>query len=246
MRIAPKSRVLSTPGICHCFKVVVYYYWFHFFIIFNKKMKYIDIENSLVKLKPVFTAKDIQLAGFKVFPYQLNRWVKADYIQRLAAGHYVFSRSVVSPEHIANQLRQPSYVSLEYALYWHGFTVDIPFHITSVTTKTTRTIMAGPSAYSYLHVKPALFCGFTAIELGTANEVGKRFYIATPEKALVDLLYLRPNAFKNNNQFTEARFHEEELKAKLDWRGVFAISQIYNNKSLRKRLEQFKEYIFSC
>lgn len=209
-------------------------------------MKYIDIENALFKLKPVFTVKDIKLAGFKIFPYQLTNWSKAGYIKKLAAGRYLFSRAEATPEFIANQLRQPSYISLEYALYWHGFTVDIPFHITSVTTKGTMALAVGPSAYTYLHVKPELFVGYVIKMLGDKSAVGRRFYIATPEKALADLFYLRPSAFKSQDQFREARFHEEELKARLDWRGLFAIARLYKNKSLQKRLEDFKEYIYSC
>ncbi|MFH1946896.1 MAG: hypothetical protein ABIJ23_01930 [Candidatus Magasanikbacteria bacterium] len=207
-------------------------------------MKYIDLENGLMKLKPVFTAKDIKLAGFKVFPYQLNQWTKAGYIKKLMAGYYVFSRVDVIPEFIANQLRQPSYISLEYALYIHNLIVDIPFHITSVTSKNTRKTLVGDMVFFYHHIKPEFFNGFFVKESVNNKEVGRSFYLASPEKALVDLFYLKPNAFKNDNQFSEARFHEEDIK-KIDWRGVFEIAKLFNNKSLEKRLENFKNYIFS-
>ena len=80
---------------------------------------------------------------------------------------------------------------------------------------------------------------------GNKEDVGSRFYIATPEKALVDLFYLKPNSLKNVDDFKEARFHEEEMKKKFDWRGVFTLASLYKNKSLEKRLHNFKDYIFS-
>lgn len=219
---------------------------FLFFIIFNKEMKYFDIENSLIKLKPIFSVKDIELAGFKVFPYQLSKWVKDGYIKRLGAGLYLFSKAEVAFEFMANRLREPSYISLEYALYYYNLTVDIAFHVTSVTTKGTKNIVVGNQTFFYHHIKISVFDGFVVHQLGNDKNIGRRFYIATPEKALVDLFYFNPNRFKNVNQFREARFHEEEVKKQFDWRGVFNMASLYKNKSLEKRLQDFKDYIFSC
>jgi predicted transcriptional regulator of viral defense system len=207
-------------------------------------MKYLDIENSLIKLKPIFSVKDVELAGFHVFPYQLSRWVKDGYIKRLGGGKYLFSSSTVLPECIANTLCEPSYISLEYALYYYNLTVDISFHITSVTTKGTKNIVVGDKTYFYHHVKPAVFDGFVIEKKDNQEDVGHRFYIATAEKALVDLFYLKPNSFNSADDLSEARFHEEEMRRKLDWRGVFNIASLYKNKRLEKRLQKFKDYIF--
>lgn len=208
-------------------------------------MKYIDIENALIKQKPIFSKKDTELAGFKVFPYLLLQWVKRGYIKRLAGGWYYFSKAEVSSEAIANHLHQPSYISLEYALYYYNLTVDISFHITSVTSKGTRVISADGYNYFYHHVKPEVFTGFVIKQIGDRDEIGKKFYIATPEKALVDLFYLNPNKYKSVDDFKEARFHEEEMKTLIDWRGVFSLALLYQNKALEKRLNNFKNYIFS-
>lgn len=208
-------------------------------------MKYLNIKNSLIKLKPIFSVKDLELAGFRVFPYQLSKWVKDGYIKRLGAGLYLFSEAEISLEFIANNLRQPSYISLEYALYYYNFTVDISFHITSVTTKGTKNIVVGENTFFYHHIKTAVFDGFVKKQVSEKENIGSGFYIATPEKALVDLFYLKPNLFKNTDNFKEARFHEEEMRNKLDWTGVFSLAFLYKNKSLEKRLKNFKDYIFS-
>ena len=146
---------------------------------------------------------------------------------------------------MANRLRAPSYISLEYALYYYNFTVDISFHFTSVTTKGTKKITVGDKTFFYHHVKSAVFDGFVVKESGHNKNVGQRFYMATPEKALVDLFYLKPNSFKNVDDFREARFHEEEMRDKFDWNGVFNLASLYKNKSLADRLQNFKDYIFS-
>jgi predicted transcriptional regulator of viral defense system len=208
-------------------------------------MKYLNIKNSLIKLKPIFSVKDIELAGFKVFPYQLSKWAKDGYIQSLGAGAYLFSEAKVAPEFIANRLRQPSYISLEYALYYYNLTVDISFHVTSVTTKGTKNITIGDKTFFYHHIKPTVFDGFIVKETGSHENAGQRFYIATPEKALADLFYLKPNRLKNADDFREARFHEEEMKNTFDWRGIFNLASLYKNNSLEKRLQNFKDYIFS-
>jgi len=208
-------------------------------------MKYIDIENSLIKLKPIFSNKDIELAGFKVYPYLLSQWVERGYLKRLRAGLYLFSKAEVSAEFIANNLRQPSYISLEYALYYYNLTVDISFHITSVTAKGTKKIIVDDKAFFYQHVKPAVFTGFVMKQIAGKENVGQKFYLATPEKALVDLFYLNPNKYKSISDFKEARFHEAEMKNNLDWRGVFSLALLYKNKALEKRLAVFKDYIFS-
>jgi len=207
-------------------------------------MKYLDIQNSLMELKPIFTVKDIELAGFSVYPYMLSQWVDRGYIKRLGGGKYLFSKSEVLSEYIANHLREPSYVSLESALYYYNLTVDIPFHIISVTSKGTKKSTVGDKVFFYRHIKPEVFTGYVMKQLGTTTEIGKRFYIATPEKALVDLFYLSPNTFKKVSDFKEARFHEEDMKKHIDWRGVYTLSLLYKNKSLQKRLSDFKDYIF--
>lgn len=208
-------------------------------------MKYLDIQNSLIELKPIFTAKDIELAGFSVYPYMLSQWVDKGYIKRLGGGKYLFSKSNVLPEYIANHVREPSYISLESALYYYNLTIDIPFHIISVTSKGTKKSTIEDKVFFYRHVKPEVFTGYIMKQIGANTEIGKRFYIATPEKALVDLFYLSPNKYKNFSDFKEARFHEEDMKKQIDWRGVYNLSLIYKNKSLEKRLTDFKEYIFS-
>jgi predicted transcriptional regulator of viral defense system len=79
----------------------------------------------------------------------------------------------------------PSYVSLQTALYRHGMIGQIP-EMTYLVSLARSTRIATPlGTYSVHHVQPAFFGGFTSLP-----DSGVK--LASPEKALVDFLYLSP------------------------------------------------------
>jgi predicted transcriptional regulator of viral defense system len=77
----------------------------------------------------------------------------------------------------------PSYVSLYSALSHHGMIEQIPRQISVVSVDRPQTITTPKGTYSIHHVAPEVFGGFS----GTP-ETG---YLATPEKALFDAVYIR-------------------------------------------------------
>jgi predicted transcriptional regulator of viral defense system len=79
----------------------------------------------------------------------------------------------------------PGYVSLQSALYQHGMIEQIPSLIYVVTLARTARIRTPLATYSLHHVQPAFFDGYDSI-------AGSAVKLATPEKALVDFLYLSP------------------------------------------------------
>lgn len=79
----------------------------------------------------------------------------------------------------------PGYLSLQSALYQHGMIDQIPSVVYVVTLARTARVETPFATYSLHHVQPALFDGYDSI-------AGSGVKIATPEKALVDFLYLSP------------------------------------------------------
>ena len=79
----------------------------------------------------------------------------------------------------------PSYVSLQSALYYHGLISQIPNVIYAVSVGRTRVFRTPLGTVSIHHLQPEFFFGFEVIETAGAA-------MATPEKALLDFLYLRP------------------------------------------------------
>jgi predicted transcriptional regulator of viral defense system len=79
----------------------------------------------------------------------------------------------------------PAYVSLQSALYLHGMISQLPAVTYAVTLARTRRFLTPLGTVSLHHVQPAFFFGYE-----DAGRAGSR--LATPEKALVDFLYLAP------------------------------------------------------
>lgn len=80
---------------------------------------------------------------------------------------------------------KPSYVSLFSALYHHGLIEQVPDIVYAVTLAPTRRVKTPLGVVSLHHVVPTFFTGF---EVAADLDVK----LATPEKALIDTLYLRP------------------------------------------------------
>ena len=79
--------------------------------------------------------------------------------------------------------RHRAYVSFFSALHLQGLTGQIPQVIYAATTAHTRVIETRLATYSLHRIHPAFFTGFDWHKSG-------QFLIATPEKAVVDCLYL--------------------------------------------------------
>ncbi len=124
---------------------------------------------------------------------QLSRWVKSGKILQLRRGLYTLAKpySNVTPQPftIANQLLAPSYVSLQSALAYYALIPEAVPHVTSVTSrKRTQTFTTPLGQFSYRSLQPDLFSGFRLAEMNPTQWA----YLARPEKALFDLIYLTP------------------------------------------------------
>jgi len=138
---------------------------------------------------PVFTTSDaaIQLsipnANASVV---LARLAASSQVIRLRRGVWAIKDRVdplALPEYLTAPF--PAYVSLHSALYLHGMISQIPAVTYAVSPARTRRYTTPLGTVSIHHVQPSFFFGFEA-----AGRAGGR--LATPEKALVDFLYLAP------------------------------------------------------
>ena len=150
----------------------------------------------IVGEEPVFTSA-LLLAG-DVSPatihLQLSRWAKAGKVIPLRRGVYVlaepYRKVSAHPFLLANQIKRGSYVSLQSALAYYGIIPEYVPVITSVTTGRPENVTSGVDTFTFRHVRKSLFTGYRRIEVAP-----KQFaMIATPEKGLLDLVYLTPQA----------------------------------------------------
>ena len=123
---------------------------------------------------------------------QLSRWTAAGRLYQLRRGVYAlsppFQKVKPHPFVIANTLLRPSYVSLQAALAHYGLIPDYTPVTTSVTTARPGQWQTALGEYAFRRIKPAWWQDFRWLEVS----VGQYAWIATPEKALLDLVYLEP------------------------------------------------------
>lgn len=93
-------------------------------------------------------------------------------------------------------MKRASYVSLQSALAYYGLIPEYVPYVTSVTTGRPETISSSIGNYIFKHIKTAWFHSYKKIELGE----GQSSFVASPEKALLDLLYLTPGSDDLNYQ----------------------------------------------
>jgi predicted transcriptional regulator of viral defense system len=116
-----------------------------------------------------------------------SRYVRLGLLMRLKRNIYVPKErwQTTSREErftLANLGQTPSYISLMTALDYHEITTQVQRGIIeSVAVKRTKEILLNGNVFRYTKVSRASYFGFIRQQ---------QFFIATPEKALLDAIYL--------------------------------------------------------
>ncbi len=163
-------------------------------------------KNLLEQLKnlPYFSNDDVYRLGGQMkiakstSDTYISRFFKSKEIIRLKNGTYVttdfFDKNKGDASYrfyLANILRTPSYVSVWSALDYYGLVTEAVYGITSVTPKVTRNFETKVENFSYQSINKDIFSEYVLVK-------GKfDFFIASPSKALFDLLYFKTNRFRS-------------------------------------------------
>ena len=138
-----------------------------------------------------------------------GHWIKQGHIIRLRNGLYTFPEYVGRPGYqyyFANRMYRPSYISLHSALSFYGLIPEATVQITSISSLKTAEFSNACGTFTYNSVKERAMFGYEPKMLAD----GRAFLLASPEKALVDLLYIYP--FYNSEK--------ELLNLRLDGSGL--------------------------
>jgi len=123
-------------------------------------------------------------------------------------------------------IQVPSYISLMTALGYYEITTQLQQdYIESVGVRRTKDITIEKTVFRYTKIKPELYSGFKRM---------RGFFIAEPEKAFVDALYLQSLGRRS--------IDTSSLDVdKLDWPMVLQISKSFpkSTRRLVKRYERF-------
>jgi predicted transcriptional regulator of viral defense system len=110
---------------------------------------------------------------------------------------------------IANRLLAGSYVSLQAALAFYDLIPEYVPVTTSVTTGRPVRWQTSLGLFDFHHIQVDFFDGYRLVELDGRQKA----FVATPEKALLDLVYLTPGG-DTIEYLRELRLFHLDL---LDW-----------------------------
>ena len=134
---------------------------------------------------------------------------------RLKKGLYVVdpsvSRVALSTELIANHIYAPSYVSMSSALRYYGLIPETVYTIQSMTIKHSRSFETPIGRFDYTFInREAFHIGITSI-----NKQSYAFLMATPEKALCDLIANSPQVNLRYAKDVEV-YLEDDIRMDID------------------------------
>src|SRR3990167_7998698 len=117
-------------------------------------MDYTQFKNKFQNSPVILSKEIVQREGdYQNVHNQLHRWLKKGLIIKLKKGIYLLNKNdrKNNPEQIflANQLYEPSYVSLEFALNFYGLIPERVVEVTSVSTKKTAHFSNEVGEYTY-------------------------------------------------------------------------------------------------
>jgi len=200
---------------------------------------------------PVFESS-LLLAG-EVAPenlrLQLTRWTQSGKLFQLRRGVYVlappYQKVKPHPFLLANLIQRASYVSLQSALAFHGMIPETVQRTISITAGRPGRRKTPLGVFEYRHVQPDLLRGYRMIDLDAVS--GQQALVATPEKAILDLVYLQPGG-EAPNFLQEMRFQNleqldvDELKRQA---GLFSTPKMHRavrviTDLMNKETEEFR------
>jgi len=164
----------------------------------------------------------------------LTRWTKQNLLIKLRNSWYSFPEYLKIPNFhylISNKIYSPSYISLHTALAFYGVIPEAIVHTTAVSSL-KKASFANPFGYfSYQRMLPELMFGYDKKSFLDKQSL----FFATPEKAILDLLYLYP-FYNNEQEIRELRFDEWFMEDLLNVERLMEFTDRFQSKKLTNRV----------
>ncbi len=177
----------------------------------------------------------------------ITRLLKSGALIRVKKGLYVFgpayARQPYSLETLANLIYGPSYISLEYALYFYGMLPERIEVVTSMTNKRNKFFKTSVGNFSYTYIHSTLYpLGVDQVSVDDTHHV----LIASREKALVDTIYRAHGIATHEDAMTylidDLRIEEAALKV-LNLRRLRALANAYGTIQSKALYNAVKENV---
>jgi len=185
---------------------------------------YIEAQNLLPLLRDYTNPRDF-----------ISRLCKRGELVRLKNGFFVIAEKIkgqpVPYEQIANLLHGPSYLSFEWALSYYGMIPEGVYVVTSVSAIKSLSYTTPLGTFEYTHLSHVRY----AIGINQKENASGNFLIATPEKALVDLVHKKSRHLNSKDlliDLVEARRIDEATLKTLDKRHLAEIADFYRSETV--------------
>ena len=166
----------------------------------------------------------------------LTRWCRRGLLVKLRNQYYAFPEYRQVPDfsrYVANRIYAPSYISLHGALSFYGMIPEEVVQLTSVTTLKTARFENDFGTFHYQNVKTPFYFGF---EIKTIQS-GRGLLFATPEKALLDLLYLNPY-YRTEQDMEELRLDEDYMQNELNRERLMNYLSKIESKTMEQKVKR--------
>ena len=208
----------------------------------NKIVKYLDFHRTFSALG-CFDINQVRMVQPGFDRNALTRWLANGYIVQLKNGLYAFKDwTMISGADLiaANLMYRPSYISLYSALAHYGMIPEFVAQTTSVTTLKTASFNNEMGMFDYRHIKPELYWGYKLVDSVSQRNI----FMALPEKALLDLLYLSPN-LKTEDDMLQLRLDEDFMTGEYDLERTRQFLERFNSKALDHRFNLLQRVYFN-
>ncbi|MBF8263709.1 MAG: hypothetical protein HW387_1374 [Parachlamydiales bacterium] len=165
----------------------------------------------------------------------IARMVKKGELIRLKNGFFVIKDKIektrVPFEQIANLLYGPSYLSFEWALSYYGMIPEGVYVVTSAVAGRSKSFTTPLGTFDYFGLSHFRY----AVGIDQQENITGRFLIATPEKALADLIHLKSRHLESRDllvDLVEGRRIDGEVLKKLNKNHLLEIAEKYNSKTV--------------
>jgi hypothetical protein len=180
------------------------------------------IKSRILKIyespQTVFTPKDIAIliGASKVAPFLIQKihyYIKTGKLVSLRRGFYA-KNNAYNPYELGQKIYTPSYVSFETVLREAGVIFQY-YDSIFLASYLSRNIVVKEHKFTYRRLTETILMN----REGLIEKDG--YTIATPERALLDMLYLFPNYYFDN-------------LGSINWDRCIELLGVYNNKDMEK------------
>ncbi len=184
-----------------------------------------DQTNSIARLlltdKTVFTVEELayiwDISSDATLRDKIKYLVAKGNLLRIKRGYFAVRGREYDINELANKLVSPSYISFETVLTQAGVNFQYSSEI-YLASNNTKTVRVGDKTFVYKKIKDEILYNQT----GIIKE--KNYFIATPERAFLDTLYLNKDRYFDNER-------------PIDYEKCLIIGAIYGEKTLIKEIE---------